>query len=45
MHEFVQLLQNPGHWMFEITSDAIVGLVLVKPFQWFLARHDRKKHS
>lgn len=45
MSEFIQLLHDPAHWGFEIVSDAVVGLFLIKPFNMILARHDRKKHS
>jgi hypothetical protein len=45
MHEYLHLMHDPSHWMFELSTDLIIGLMLVKPFNWLVKRHDRKHHS
>lgn len=47
--EYLDLLTNGAHWMFEVTSDIVVGIILYKPIGYFWNRwhdrHDREHHN
>jgi hypothetical protein len=40
-----QLLTNVPHWLFEITSDAVLGLALYPLIKRMVRRHDRTHHD
>jgi hypothetical protein len=46
--EYTSLLQDPAHWLFEITTDIVIGLALAKPVGYLWNRwhdeHDKKHH-
>lgn len=47
--EYWSLLTSGGHWLFEITSDAVVGIIVYKPAAWLWnnwhIKHDAKHHG
>lgn len=42
---FTALLSDPNHWLFEATSDVVLGMVLYPALRWAVRRHDRKHHG
>lgn len=48
LQEYLELLQNPAHWMFEITLviiiDVLLGMVLWPLVKKAIAKHDREVH-
>lgn len=45
MDEFLHLLQNPAHWMFEVVTDLVLAVPAYFVGRWQVRRHDRKHHS
>lgn len=47
--EYTHLLSNSAHWLFEITTDIVIGILLYRPAAFFWNRwhylHDRDHHS
>lgn len=42
---FLQLLTNWPHWAFELTVEAVSGLLLTPLWRTLLRRHDRRHHG
>lgn len=50
MSDYLHLLRDPAHWMFELTLITIIdGLLIGLGWRWFtrrwVAKHDREAHS
>ncbi len=45
IHEYLNLLHDVPHLMFEATWDIGVALLLMVPFRRWVTRHDKEHHN